>query len=75
MWYINTETLLAKSVMLIFDWQERYLSYSITSGYDPYLIMLKIGKFDQNVCVIPNSLAEYITFMLRKKSVFVESLH
>jgi hypothetical protein len=42
-------------------------------GYDAHLIMSKIGMFDENITVIPNTLEKYISFSMGK-FVFLDSL-
>ena len=42
-------------------------------GYDSHFIMKEIGKFKQNINVIPNNMEKYMSFMLAKYSVFIDS--
>ena len=42
-------------------------------GYDSHFIMQEIGKFKQNINVIPNNMEEYMAFMLGNHLVFIDS--
>ena len=42
-------------------------------AYDSHFIMQEIGKFDQDINVIPNNMEKYLAFMLGKNLVFIDS--
>ena len=42
-------------------------------GYDSHFIMQEIGKFKQDIDVIPNNMEKYMAFMLGKHLVFLDS--
>ena len=42
-------------------------------GYDSHFIMQEIGKFKQDINVIPNNMEKYMAFMLGKHLVFLDS--
>ena len=42
-------------------------------GYDSHFIMQEIGKFKQDINVIPNNIEKYMAFMLGKHLVFIDS--
>ena len=42
-------------------------------GYDSHFIMQEIGKFNQDIKVIPNNMEKYMAFMLGKHLVFLDS--
>ena len=43
-------------------------------GYDSYLIIKKIGKFDVKVSVIPSGLDKYKIFTINRNLVFIDSM-
>ena len=43
-------------------------------GYDSYLIMQEISKFDVKISVIPNGLEKYMAFTINKNLVFIDSM-
>ena len=43
-------------------------------GYDSYLIINEIDKFDVKVNVIPNGLEKYMAFTINKNLVFIDSM-
>ena len=43
-------------------------------GYDSYLIMQEIGKFNMNINVISNNLEKYMAFFLGNNLKFIDSL-
>lgn len=42
-------------------------------GYDSHFIMQEIGKFKREVNVIPNNMERYMSFMLGRNLVFLDS--
>ena len=42
-------------------------------AYDSHFIMQEIGKFNQDINVIPNNMEMYLAFMLGKSLVFIDS--
>ena len=42
-------------------------------GYDSHFIMQEIGKFGQNIDVIPNNMEKYLAFFLGKHLKFIDS--
>lgn len=42
-------------------------------GYDSHFIMQEIGKFGQDINVIPNNMEKYMAFMIGKHLVFLDS--
>ena len=42
-------------------------------GYDSHFIMQEIGKFKQDINVIPNNMEKYMAFMLGRHLVFLDS--
>ena len=42
-------------------------------GYDSHFIMQEIGKFDQEISVIPNNMEKYMAFFLGKHLKFIDS--
>lgn len=42
-------------------------------GYDSHFIMQEIGKFNLNVNVIPDNMEKYLSFMLGKNIIFLDS--
>ena len=44
-------------------------------GYDSYLIIKEISKFNVKVRVIPNGLGKYMAFAVNRNLVFIDSMH
>ena len=42
-------------------------------GYDSHFIMQEIGKFKQNINVIPNNMEKYMAFMIGNHLMFIDS--
>ena len=42
-------------------------------GYDSHLIMQEIGKFSNDINVIPNTMEKYVAFMIDKNLIFMDS--
>ena len=63
-WSCNVNLKLTKKVFKLF---------CNLKGYDSYLIMNVINKFDVNVSVIPNGLEKYMAFTINRNLVFVDS--
>ena len=63
-WSCNVNLKLTKKVFKLF---------CNLKGYDSYLIMNVINKFDVNVSVIPNRLEKYMAFTINRNLVFVDS--
>ena len=42
-------------------------------GYDGHFIMQEIGKFKENINVIPNNMEKYMAFMIGKNLTFIDS--
>ena len=43
-------------------------------GYDRHLIISEIDKFDVDIKVIPNGLEKYMSFIINKNLVFIDSI-
>ena len=43
-------------------------------GYDSHLIFKELSKFNCNIDVIPNGLGKYMSFILNKNIVFIDSI-
>ena len=43
-------------------------------GYDSHLIIKELGNFDVDVTVIPNGLEKYMTFIINKNLIFIDSM-
>ena len=49
--------------------------FHVVRGYDSHLILSELNKFDVKISVIPNRLEKYMTFLLSKNLVFIDSMH
>ena len=43
-------------------------------GYDSHLIIKELSNFNVKVDVIPNGLEKYMTFMINRNLVFIDSM-
>ena len=43
-------------------------------GYDDYLIMEEISKFDVEISAIPNGLEKYMAFTTNKNLIFIDNM-
>ena len=43
-------------------------------GYDSYLIIKEVSKFDVKVSVIPNGLEKYMAFIINRNLTFIDSM-
>ena len=64
-WSCNVNLKLNRKVSVIFN---------NLRGYDSYLIMQEINKFDIELNVIPNGLEKYTAFTINNNSVFIDSM-
>ena len=49
------------------------LSYRLTNKIDSHLIMQEIGKFNNDINVIPNNMEKYMAFMIDRNLIFIDS--
>ena len=49
------------------------VSFHNLRGYDAHLIMQEIGKFKLPINVIPNNMERYMSFMLGRQLIFLDS--
>ena len=50
-----------------------YVIFHNLRGYDSHLIMQEIGKFDENINVIPNNMEKYMAFMIDRNLMLIDS--
>ena len=50
-----------------------YVIFNYLRGYDSNLIMQEIGKFSNNVIIIPNNMEKYMAFMIDRNLIFIVS--
>ena len=50
-----------------------YVIFHNLRGYDSHLIMQEIGKFKNNINVIPNNMEKYMAFMIDRNLIFIDS--
>ena len=50
-----------------------YVIFHNLTGYDSQLIMQEIGKFNKDINVIPNKMEKYMTFMIDRNLIFIDS--
>ena len=64
-WSCNIHLELTKKVPVIFH---------NLRGYDTYLIIREIGKFDVKVSAIPNGLEKHMAFTINNNLVFIDNM-
>ena len=50
-----------------------YVIFHNLRGYDSYLTMQEIGKFNKDINIIPNNMGKYMAFMIDRNVIFIDS--